>query len=41
MVQQLYTDCKKAYVSVRREDLYNILTEFCIPMKLVRLIKCV
>jgi hypothetical protein len=33
------TDCEKAYNSVKRELLYNILTEFGIPMKLVRLIK--
>jgi len=32
-------DYKKAYDSVRREVLYNILIEFGIPMKLVRLIK--
>jgi len=30
---------KKAYDSVRREALYNILIEFGIPKKLVRLIK--
>jgi hypothetical protein len=30
---------EKAYNSVRREVLYNILIEFGIPMKLVRLIK--
>jgi len=30
---------KKAYDSVRREVLCNILVEFGIPMKLVRLIK--
>jgi hypothetical protein len=30
---------KEAYHSVRREVLYNILIEFGIPMKLVRLIK--
>jgi hypothetical protein len=29
----------KAYDSVRREVLYNILIEFGIPLKLVRLIK--
>jgi hypothetical protein len=32
-------DFKKAYDSVRGEVLYNILIEFGIPMKLVRLIK--
>ena len=32
-------DFKKAYDSVRREILYNILIEFGIPMKLVRVIK--
>jgi hypothetical protein len=32
-------DFKKAYDSVRREILYNILIEFGVPMKLVRLIK--
>ena len=30
---------KKAYDSVRRAVLYNILIEFCVPMKLVRLLK--
>jgi hypothetical protein len=29
----------KAYDSVTWEDLFDILIEFCIPMKLVRLIK--
>jgi len=32
-------DFKKAYDSVRREVLYNILIQFGVPMKLVRLIK--
>jgi hypothetical protein len=32
-------DFKKAYDSVRREILYNILIEFGVLMKLVRLIK--
>ena len=38
-MHQLFVDFKKAYDSVRREDLCNILIEFGIPMKLVRLIK--
>jgi hypothetical protein len=38
-VHQLFVDFKKAYDSVRREVLYNILIEFGIPVKLVRLIK--
>jgi len=38
-VHQLSIDFKNAYDSVRREVLYNILIEFSIPMKLVRLIK--
>ncbi|KAJ4442113.1 hypothetical protein ANN_11979 [Periplaneta americana] len=35
----LFIDLKKAYDSVKREVLYNILIEFGIPKKLVRLIK--
>ena len=38
-VHQLFIDFKKTYDSVRREVLYNILIEFGIPKKLVRLIK--
>jgi hypothetical protein len=38
-VHQLFIVFKKAYDSVRREVLYNILIEFGVPMKLVRLIK--
>jgi hypothetical protein len=38
-VHKLFIDFKKAYDSVRREVLCNILTEFGVPMKLVRLIK--
>jgi hypothetical protein len=38
-VHQLFLDFKKAYESVKREVLYNILLEFGIPRKLVRLIK--
>jgi hypothetical protein len=38
-VHQLFVDFKKAYDSVRREVLYNILIEFGVPLKLVRLIK--
>jgi sorting nexin-29 len=38
-VHQLYMDFKKAYDLIKREVLYNILLEFCIPKKLVRLIK--
>jgi hypothetical protein len=38
-VHQLFVEFKKAYDSVRRELLYNILIEFGIRMKLVRLIK--
>jgi hypothetical protein len=38
-VHSLFNDFKKAYYSVRREVLYNILIEFGIPVKLERLIK--
>jgi hypothetical protein len=38
-VYQLFIDFKKACDSVRREVLYNILIEFGISLKLVRLIK--
>jgi sorting nexin-29 len=38
-VYQLFIDYKKAYDSVRREALLNILIEFSIHRKMVRLIK--
>jgi hypothetical protein len=38
-VHQLFIDFKKACDSVKREVLYNILLEFGIHKKLVRLIK--
>jgi hypothetical protein len=38
-VHQLFVDFKKAYDSIKREVLYNILLEFDMPKKLVRLIK--
>jgi hypothetical protein len=38
-MHQLFIDFKKAYDSVKREVLYNILLEFGVPKKLVRLIK--
>ena len=38
-VHQLFIDFKKAYDSVRREVLYNILMDFGGPKELVRLIK--
>ena len=39
VVHHLFLDFKKAYDSVRREVLYNILIQFGIAKKLVRLIK--
>ena len=38
-MHKLFIDFKKAYDSVKREVLFNILIEFSIPKKLVRLIK--
>jgi hypothetical protein len=38
-IHQLFIDFKKAYDSVRREVLYNILVEFGIFMKLIRFIE--
>jgi len=38
-VHRLFMNFKKAYDSVRREILYNIIIESGIPIKLVRLIK--
>jgi len=38
-VHHLFIDFKKAYDSFRMEVMYNIITEFGIPKKLVRLIK--
>jgi len=37
-MHQVFIDFKKAHDSVRREVLYNVLTEFGISMKLIRLI---
>jgi hypothetical protein len=39
VVHLSFMDFKKAYDSVRWEVLYNILTEFGVPMKKVKLIK--
>jgi hypothetical protein len=39
IVHQLFIDFKKAYDSMRREVLYNILKEFGVPLKQARLIK--
>jgi hypothetical protein len=38
-VHELFVDFKKAYDTVRREVLYNILIQLGVPMKLVILIK--
>jgi hypothetical protein len=38
-VHQLFIDFKKAYDSLKRKVLYNILLEFGTSKKLVRLIK--
>jgi hypothetical protein len=38
-VHQLFIDFKKAYDSVKGKVLYNILIEFRVPIKLLRLIK--
>jgi hypothetical protein len=38
IVHQLFIDLKKAYDSVSREVLHNILTQFRVPMKLVGLL---
>jgi hypothetical protein len=38
-VHQLFIDFKKAYDSVNREVLYNILLEYGVSKKLVKLIK--
>jgi hypothetical protein len=35
LVHQLFMDFKKAYDTVKREVLYNILLEFGVPKKLV------
>jgi hypothetical protein len=38
-IHQLYTDYKQAYDTINRAELVEIMKEFGIPMKLVRLVK--
>ena len=38
-VCQIFIDFEKAYDSIKRESLYDILIKFGVPKKLVRLIK--
>jgi Reverse transcriptase (RNA-dependent DNA polymerase). len=38
-VYQLFIDFEKAYDSIKRESLYDILIKYGVPKKLVRLIK--
>jgi len=40
MMHQLFIDFKKAYVSIKKQDLHNILLEYDIPKNLGKL-KCV
>jgi hypothetical protein len=39
-MHQLFIDFKKGYDSVIRKALYNILIEFGVPIKLIKLTKC-
>ena len=38
-MHQIFIDSEKAYDSIRKDFFYNMLSEFRITMKLVRLIK--
>jgi hypothetical protein len=38
-IRQLFIDLRRPMTRVRREILYSILTEFGIPMKLIRSVK--